>query len=233
MGRKKIIEDAELIRLIDEYFYDVCSGQQSRMKPDLIAGYIQDHGYPGYSGRILRRCGHAKEHIAELCAKADEDIMTLASYNTLDVVRFVENNTSKTAMVAALTARENYIRKVAMTATKVFKQVEKYEDVIKEYEKTIEEQSASIDNMKTEIKSLRTQIRDLKEDNQTYKDVIDAYVYPEIANKILKETTGINAGTTEHIVDDPVIIRADNVLPFTKTLLSVFEEGGGNEDEED
>ena len=233
MGRKKIIEDAELLRLIDEYFYHVCGGRKSKMTPNLIAGYIQEHGYPNYKGRILRRSDSAKEHIAELCANADEDIMTLASYNTLDVVNLVEDCTSNAQMIATLTARENYMKKVAMVATKVFKQAEEYESKITDLEKTIEEQSASIDNMKTEIKSLRTQIKDLKEDNQTYKDVIDTYVYPEIASKVLKETTGINAGTTEHIVDDPVIIRADTVLPFTKTLLSVFEGGGENEDEEE
>ena len=55
MGRKKIIGDEDLLRLIDEYYETVCVRDGKRLKLPEICTFIRENGYPEYQDYILRR----------------------------------------------------------------------------------------------------------------------------------------------------------------------------------
>lgn len=223
MGRKKAIEDSELLMLIDEYFLNECNGKASRISYVDVAKYIREHGYPKIKDYIISSNPAARKHIEELKKQQDKSLTTLVTYRTLDVNDFLKKNSSKEQLTKALTALSDYYKTVADSAVTVFRKLKEYERKIKELEDALSKKDAENKKLNEKISSLKQQNKELKDEKGKYRSVIDKYVYPEIANKLLSDE-GIANLPSEHITDEPEVITADTEMPLKWTLLSIFDD---------
>ena len=223
MGRKKAIEDSELLMLIDEYFLNECNGKASRISFVNAAKYIREHGYPQVKDYIISSNPVARKHIKELKEQQDKSLTTLVTYRTLDVDDFLKKNSSKEQLTKALTALSDYYKTVADSAVTVFRKLKEYEQKMTELENALSEKDGENKNLNEKVLSLKQQNKELKDEKEKYRGVIDKYVYPEIANKLLSDE-GVASLPSEHIVDEPEIITPDKEIPLKWTLLSIFDD---------
>lgn len=188
MARKKIIDDNELMSLIERFFWEECSGNIKMLKFPEIAVYVSNHGYPDYKAHLLRRNIATRDFINTLKNDVEDDDLTIvASYKTLDVDNFIENNGSINKMKKSLTALDNYYKSLSESATKVHK---RYKETSEELECIRENTRKSIEETATlrkENELLKSQIKTICNENKKLHNIIQDYVYPEIANEFLKD----------------------------------------------
>lgn len=222
MGRRKIITDKELIGLVDTYFSEQCEGDVKLLKTPLICEYIRKNGYPSYQDYILRRNKAVMEHINQIkTLQSDEDYKFLSAYKTIDVEEFVSKNHGVSAMKRALTELDSYYKSVSDKATKICDRNRELESLLADNKVKIMELNMELESSREEIEELKNSIKALTVNNGSYREIIDTYVYPEIANELLKQsgllqnTNGIikvDAVKTEVIHPDTPIKSQSNII---------------------
>lgn len=222
MGRKKIIDSCELVRLIEEYFDEVC-GNKKKLKYGMITDYVKANGYPNFQVYTLQKDELAKKKIAELKAIEDEDVLELIAYKTIDVNKFVEEHQSRAQLIAGLTSLNNYYKKVSGSAVNLLERVQKAESEKEVLKKNKAELEEKLESLEKKYEKVRLERNEYKEKSQGYKKTLDRYVYPEVTNKLLKEQ-GINYGDSEHVKEEAEILEHNNIISFKENLFKIFEE---------
>lgn len=222
MGRKKIIGDEDLLRLIDEYYETVCVRDGKRLKLPEICTFIRENGYPEYQDYILRRNKPAVAHIEALRSSGEEmGASFLSAYKTLDVESFLARNSGRKALTKALTELDRYYEAVSSRAVEVFQKNKKLEEKNSENMAELKKLNSRIADLENQIADQSEKLKNIKQENAAYKKVVDAYIYPEIANELLKKsgflqnTQGIikeEALESEIIHSDTVVKSKSNVI---------------------
>ena len=223
MGRKKIITDEQIIELIDRFYVEECNGDASLLKTKSIGIYIRNNGYPDCKDHLIRKKNTVKDYINKLKSAQDRnEVNILATYKTIDVDEFIENNHSKSSMKKALSELNMYYKSVSDAAIKLHKKNMELEEKLK---KSLSDEE-NISKHKQEISDLKQIIKELKNENKQLRTIIDTYVYPEIANELLKENGLLQ--NTNGIVDTDVInsnmIHADTPIKSKSNVIQgLFE----------
>ena len=212
MGRKKEIEDPELIKMIDTFFKEECNSNPRKLTLPAITAYINRNGHPNYRVESLRRTPTARKHIELLVASNKETNQKIVSaYKTLDVDTFLSVNKTHSALVRALTELDTYYKSVVEAATKISKrnvELEKENDTLKQENQAIKQTN---NNSSDNIIILKNDLSQLKKENKKLRSLIKEYLYPEIANDLLKKEGLLKKG--ESIVDESALqnnlIKAD------------------------
>ena len=145
----------------------------------------------------------------------------LSAYKTLDVESFLTRNSGRKALTKALTELDRYYEAVSSRAVEVFQKNKKLEGKISENMAELKKLSSRIADLETQIADQSEKLRDMKQENAAYKKVVDTYIYPEIANELLKKsgflqnTQGIikeEALESEIIHSDTVVKSKSNVI---------------------
>lgn len=222
MGRKKIIGDEDLLRLIDEYYETVCVRDGKRLKLPEICTFIRGNGYPEYQDYILRRNKPAVAHIEALRSSGDEmGASFLSAYKTLDVESFLTRNSGRKALTKALTELDRYYEAVSSRAVEVFQKNKKLEGKNSENMAELKKLSSRIADLENQIADQSEKLRDMKQENAAYKKVVDTYIYPEIANELLKKSGFLQ--NTQGIIKEEVleseIIHSDTVVKSKSNVI--------------
>lgn len=212
MARPKKMEDEEMLALAQKFYMEKCRNDPAKLKIPAIGSYIRSLGYD-INDFLVRKNRLVREYIEnEKNSQAETAITRVATYRDIDVDAFLAHNTSPQALKKALVARDNYYGKIADSATFIFKENETLGKKISELAKRVEELEERSMTAETSVAELSVENRGLKTMNRAYRKIIDTYVYPEIANELLKKE-GILLNTGEYV--DPVkteekVIRADD-----------------------
>ena len=198
MGRKKVIEDKDLLNLIHDFYVNDCHGNPNKLKLPDITTYIQQHGYPTFRVEVLRRNEDARKYIDELKDTTKESILAkLASYKTLDVDAFLKENSTLAAIRRALSDLDSYYKSIAEHAIDVLKSHREREEMLANTTTALDQANQTVESLTKENIELKSQIKRMKAENTTLQKMIDTYIYPDIANKLL-EADGVlfNVHTT-------------------------------------
>lgn len=186
MGRKKEIEDSELIKMIDTFFREECTLNPNKLTLPAITAYVNRNGHPNYRVESLRRTPVARDYIDSLIASNKETNQRLISaFKTLDTEAFLSANKTRSSLVKALTTLDMYYKSIAEAATKISKrnaELEKENESLKQEKQTLNQ--ASIDSSDS-INILKNELTQLKKENKKLRSLLKEYLYPEIANDIL------------------------------------------------
>lgn len=232
MGRTKAITDEELIAYIDRYVNEKCEGKADTLKISEIGKFIRLNGRPNVNDTVIRRNERAREYIEQLKkSQSNEEIFVVSTYKTLDVDAFIEQNHSVSALKKSLTELNAYYRRVSESATRIAEKCKKIEEKYNALKSETEETSNKALQVSDEIADLKKQNRDLKKENKELRTILDTYVYPEMANEILKQSGLLK--NTKDIVDSNAlsdnIISADTKIKsgsnVIRGMFSKFEEG--------
>lgn len=226
MARQKLIEDSILLELIKNYFNEECHNDVRKLKAVEITKYINTHGYPDYRVTTLRRTKVAIDYIEELKKSiSDNNFVTLVSYQTIDAAALIESNRSRTRLIKAITERDCYYKTIADSA---IQSLEKYNHLKQKYDTEKNNNTAlttKVKKLEELITNYKTEIKILTNELNTYKSVIDTYIYPEIANELLVKEGAIRK--TENplkasTLDDNLIAATTNIKKSVKSGSNVI-----------
>uniref|UniRef100_UPI0022E22991 hypothetical protein n=1 Tax=Holdemanella porci TaxID=2652276 RepID=UPI0022E22991 len=160
MARPRSFTEDELIALINEYYLEY---PNRMIKTSDLERYARTHGHPNFKAYSIRRCAKAKQYIDQINANNQVTLeTTIVTWRQLDVDAFLNLNRSRSDLKNALL-------------------------------------EAKITRMNSEINNLKNQVAELEQMNtkrinrysqvmlSKMKKVLDTYVYPDIANEILKK----------------------------------------------
>lgn len=232
MGRRKQITDDMLISLIDKYYLEECEENTKLLKTSLICDYIRSNGYPDYKEYILRRNTVATEYIKNIKASQDsDDLAVLAVYKTLDVDSFIENNHSISTLKKSLISLDGYYESISKKATQLFDKNRELKSRLANYKSKIKELEERLKICQEELNEADTLVKNLTIENSSYKEIIDTYVYPEIANELLKQR-GLLRSTDGAIKTEAInteIIHANTPIKSGSNIIrGLFDKFEGN-----
>lgn len=183
MARPRSFTEDELIALINEYYLEY---PNKMIKTSDLERYAKTHGRPNFRAYSIRRCPKAKQYIDQINASNQVTLeTTIVTWRQLDVDAFLNLNRSRSDLKNALIQRDNYYGEVCRSAGEFLRDKEHLEDKIR--------------RMKSEINDLKSQIAELEQMNTNkinrysqemlskMKMILNTYVYPDIANEILKK----------------------------------------------
>lgn len=218
MGRKKEIEDSDLIKIIDTFFKEECNSNPRKLTLPAITAYINRNGHPNYRVESLRRTPTAREHIDLLVASNKETNQKIVSaYKTLDVETFLSVNKTRRTLIKALTELDTYYKSVVEAATRISKrnaELEKENETLKQEKLALEQtNNDSSDN----IVILKNDLTQLKKENKKLRSLIKEYLYPEIANVLLTKEGLLKK--EESIVDESAL--QNNLIKANTTINNI------------
>ena len=238
MARPRSFTEDELIALIKEYYLKY---PNRMIKTSDLEQYARTHGRPNFKAYSIRRCAKAKQYIDQINANNQVTLeTTIVTWRQLDVDAFLNLNRSRSDLKNALIQRDNYYGEVCRSAGEFLRDKERLE--------------AKITRMNSEINNLKNQIAELEQMNTNkinrysqemlskMKKVLDTYVYPDIANEILKKE-GLDSLFGLYVNPESVeseMITPESVLEITSnqnisdeddTVDSIQDLMGGFDDE--
>lgn len=197
MARKAKIDTDTLIGLIDQFYAEKCDGDVSQLKVPLIGEYVRSKGYD-VANYLIRRNEEGMEYIKKLQGSTEEvHIHTVAVYRDMDLDAFFAKNNTKDKLKEALKERESYYREVTRSAAYSFKENKQLNTQVKHLQERIAKLEAELEAAKQSNSDGLSDCRNYQAENRKLRNIIDTYVYPEIANELLKkdglihETAGI------------------------------------------
>ena len=213
MARPKSFNEDELIALINEYYLKY---PNMMIKAPDLERYANAHGHPEFKAYSIRRCPRAKQYIDQINTNNQVTLeTTIVTWRQLDVDAFLNLNRSRSALKNALIQRDNYYGEVCRSAGEFLKDKQHLE--------------AKITRMKSEINDLRNQVAQLEQMKTNkinrysqemlskMKNILDTYVYPDIANEILKKE---ELGSLFGLYVNPEKVESEMITPESSLELS-------------
>ncbi len=190
-----------LIGIVERYYAE--KDPVRRPKYSELGKYARDLGKE-IEDHIFRRSPEVREYLDRMDASKDDELrVSVAVYDTLDTGRFLSVNNTPAKLKKALQERDTYYRQVTVSAGKIF---EKNKELVKELSHLKEKNRA----LTTENKSLDEKIKELiniqhelEGKNKKLRGIIDTWVYPEVANELLKKE-GLLKDTADVVKDEAV-----------------------------
>lgn len=224
MARPRLFTEDELIALINEYYLEY---PNRMVKTSDLERYANAHGHPEFKSYSIRRCPKAKQYIDQINASNQVTLeTTIVTWRQLDVDAFLNLNRSRNDLKNALIQRDNYYGEVCRSAGEFLRDKEHLEDKIR--------------RMKSEINDLKSQIAELEQMNTNkinrysqvmlskMKKVLDTYVYPDIANEILKKE-GLDSLFGLYV--NPESVESEMITP--ESVLEIGNNQTTTSDEDD
>jgi hypothetical protein len=176
----------QMLEIVDAYFKDEAAGNTALLKYSLIAVCAAKSGYDA-SDYDFRRNADVRNRIEELknTNGAFCDAVP-AVYKSLDVEEFIRNNRGVEQLKKALSELDAYWMRVFEHAAKVTMQnrsITKAKKELAEEFTRVAGERGSLYNEKTE---LTKQNRSLTLENRYLRSMLKTYLYPSVANEILK-----------------------------------------------
>ncbi|WP_313133208.1 hypothetical protein [Anaerocolumna sp.] len=211
MPRKVKVSSDTLIGLIEQFYAEKCDGDATQLKIPQIGEYVRSKGYD-IADYLIRRNEDARAHIQKLQETTEEiHIHTVAVYRDIDMDEFLAKNNTREKLKNALKERENYYREITNSAAYSFKENKRLELQEKNLKKRVEELEKELEAIESKSAKLSSDSRNYKAENRKQRDIIDTYIYPEIANELLKQQGLLKdtAGIVNPKVIENEIVTAD------------------------
>ena len=199
MARKTKIDTETLISLVGQFYVEKCDNNPAALKIPAIGEYIRSQGYD-VADYLIRRNQDVRDYITRLQDNTEETyINSVSVYRDIDVKAFIEKHNTPTKLMNAIKERENYYREVTISATYCFQENKKLQRKLQDMEKRIRELESSMTKDEGSYSETTRLCKTLKEENAHLRNIVDTYLYPEMANELLKKQGLLK--TTAGIVD--------------------------------
>jgi len=227
MARKKMIETDTLLGLIDEFYILKCDREASLLKIPAIGEYIRSKGYT-VQDYLLRRNDDVRNYIDKLHTTSEEThIKTVSVYRDIDIDAFLQKNCTTSKLKKALCERECYYREITDSAAHSFKENKRLEQENRELQKQNKELQLELEEKSEACSTFASNNRLLTKENKALRNIIDTYVYPEIANELLKKSGLIHETASivdKNLVDETIVSANTNVTKIkNKVVKELFD----------
>lgn len=177
-----------MVALVDDFFLNAADGDVSRLNCSEIERYAQEKGM-SVKAYDLRRDGKVRLRIKQLQDEAEKTKAdTLSeSYKTLDVDGLIRNCRDADELVEKVVELDRYWKCVYAGAVQKDEQIRKLRDEIGRFQEDDRVQASDARKLLEERGMLMAKNRQLTKENAALRRVINNYVYPAIAEHLLKE----------------------------------------------
>lgn len=228
MPRKPIIETEDMITCADKYIAEILEGNVGQFKIPQFGNYLRQNGI-NVADYIIRRNQKLKDHLNKLKSMDKEShYKKIAVYHGMDVDAFLSKYRSRETLKTALQQKDSYYHEISESAAYCFK----------EYKKTSEENNRLVEEnrlLKEENEKQKTDNTELNKKYQIFskevrilRNIINTYVYPEIANELLKQN-GLLKETAEMVDVDAIkhntLKATDDVSQFASAAVNDLMKG--------
>ena len=228
MGRPKKNSSDMLVALVDEFYLDGANGDISRLNCTEIGRYAGEKGM-SVKAYDLRRDEKVRMRIRQLKEEnRDKDNSRIAaSYKTLDVEGLIRNCRSADELVEKIMELDKYWKSIYMSISRKEEQLGR---ALEEKEKSAERERESVLNTGSMLevqRELATENRKLLKENAILRRMLEHYLYPAVAEHILKEE-GLSITPREGINPDRLLEFVDGRKPepLKKADPVAYTQGG-------
>jgi len=186
----------QMIEVADSYYLVRSEGNEKLMKCSLIAEYASELGYTA-DGYDFRRNMEVREHIERLKVCAEVYGERRLVYKTLDVEAFIRNNSGDARLAGALRELDAYWKRAYEYAEQTAAQ---NRELLKEKaarETALRESAVTLDGLRTETAEINGNNTKLSAENRYLRKMLRKYLYPAVADEILKSENSPTQADTE------------------------------------
>lgn len=210
MARPKKVDSNQLIAMLDNYFTNVIEGDVTKLKYSNLEAYFKTCGVDvaAYNLRRDKDFVNALERLKtsdNLCGQIIEDVR----YKTLDIEQLIKSCYDLKSFRKALLELDAYWKNIYQKMVDIAENDKRLkannEKNVLELARVEKELSVATD----EIELLKKEIQTLKKENTYCKGQIRKYIYPAVANKIMrdmrlpaKDIEGVNPAVFTDFIDD-------------------------------
>ena len=219
MGRKKLIEDNELIKHIDRCFYKELNSNPKKLTASEVSRYLKSLGLD-IEPRIINRNEVAMKHIDTLKEQNGfiSPSITSIVFKPIDIDEFLKNNTSKEKMRKALVERDKYYKGIADYAATTKSQIQYMEYKYDEAEKELTKLRYELKAAQRKLSDLSVKNKQLINNNRALKSSLESYVYPSIATELLKKegylSDDVEAPAEIECIEEKIITADTDIHSF-------------------
>lgn len=223
MARLKAIMDEELVEYFEQYLAEHCLYDIKLFKIPNFGDYIRENGFPQVADTTIRRNKVFRKALdIRKKEQVDEQYQAVITYKTLDVESFMRTNRTPSSIKAALIELNQHYKRIAEAALSYRDQVESLKTQIKELRELFQNSNSE----KISIEKIKSDIKELQKENKSLRGLIQASVYPAIANELLK-AEGLLQYDGGIIFSDYLeenILTADSIIDFSSGEVKSKEE---------
>ena len=217
MARPRKMGTEEMLAIINAAYER--HGDPSRLKCSSLAEYATTQGFD-VKGYDFRRNPAVRARIEELIDMAPffSEGGALA-YKSLDVDAFINRNRSDGSLKNALIELDSTWRKIHDRACALVKERESLSNDLKQKTLEIERLECEFSEMSAQSAKIKNEQRDMIVKNRYLTGMIKKYLYPAVANEILKKENVVECVDTEVMQSamDELVDR-DMPAPFSKSV---------------
>lgn len=202
MARAKLISDEALIQCFDEYFIETCKGNTSCIKFSDLEKYVKNK-YEGVTARLIRRNAALRAHINELEVKEKEKGHPVLAFKDIDVDTVCRKSTNVNYLREFLSEMNQRYKSVYESAQMIYQENKKLKKQVEKLKTEKDENVQRAEELVEAKKEGRNELKALRNENKALRDLVDTYVYPEIANALLKEKGLLKGGSD--IIDADIL----------------------------
>lgn len=181
MGRPFIITDDELITLIENYKKEY---PKKKIKYADIEAFARANGYSNVKATNIKK----RKVITDLIKKLNVDnhenhIIRIMTYSPLDINKLFAEHPSISRLRQILVDREQSLAQLVASATYINEEYKKAHAYIADLKSEVKQLKSKIDSIEIREESLAQKDKEI----EYLKDVINTYIYPEMANALLNK----------------------------------------------
>jgi hypothetical protein len=183
MARPKKLSTDEMLQIVDSYFENC--GDPGRLKCSFLEIYAASLGIEAKAYNF-RRDAAVRQHMEELRGSVKSDEIGAIVYKTMDVDAMLNRNYTREMMKNSLLELDETWRRIYVNASDLSRKNMSLLSEISSLKKTSERISEEKETLEVQAKSADKKANALIVEIRYLKKMINAYLYPAIANEILK-----------------------------------------------
>lgn len=194
MARPKKLSDAEMVRIVETFFEN--HGNTAMLKCSALGSYAASLGID-VKAYDFRRSGAVRLRIEELKNSSKTENSGYIAYKSMDIDAMLNRNRTKEMMKNALAELDDSWRRIYEKAVETS---HKNEALLAE-SLSKNQIIKTLNSEKTEnealIKKLEVMVNSLKLENRYLRKMLATYLYPAIANEILRRENILDEADTD------------------------------------
>ena len=189
MGRPRKLEPSVLVALVDGYYEEKAAGNAEKIRFSSLEAYAAGRGYT-VKAYDFSRCREAVRRIEELknAEEMHREEIVSAAYKNLDVEGLLKHCTTVEELKDTLIRMDRYWERTYMEASVLITRDRQFMQEKKELDEKIRSLDDENGRLQETNRELLKENTALKRENVYLRRMLRTYLYPEIANQILRES---------------------------------------------
>lgn len=188
MGRHKKNDSGVLVGIVNDFYTDAAGGNPEKLKYSALARFAQARGIQAdwYDFRrdsaVLRRIQELREQ-----SSMENDAAIVPAYKSLDIEELLRSSRTSEELKRKLYELDCYWKKIYEHAARVTTQNFEMSLEKDAYDEKIRRLESEKEQLALSAASSSAQIKRLREETAYLRKALREYLYPSVANKLLRE----------------------------------------------